>query len=189
MYVSPSLAFILPKIKITAMPYLGQITMFACNFAPSGWINCNGQFLPIQGYPALYSVIGLNFGGNGTSNFRVPSMGDVTPLGAGPGPGLSPRKIGDRGGYSIVSLNADQLAVHSHTPAATTKGTTQNPTAGVWATIGNVRPEPNLYATDMTNPQLMAAGILGSAGGVQPHNNLMPYQVVNICMSMTDDNL
>jgi len=163
--------------------------MFACNFAPRGWINCNGQFLPIQAYTGLFSVIGTNFGGNGTNNFRVPSMGDVSPLGAGLGPGLSPRTIGDRGGTVMVGLDASQLAVHSHTPAASTRGTTQNPAGGVWATIGNVRPEPDLYATDMTNPQAMTAGIIGSAGGVQAHNNLMPYQVVNFCLSMTDDSL
>lgn len=168
--------------------------MFACNFAPRGWINCNGQFLPVQGYQSLFGVIRTNFGGNGTTNFRVPAMGDKSPLGVGSGPGLSPRNIGDIGGKVTVSLDATQLAVHSHTPAASTKGTTMNPAGGVWATQGNVRPEPNLYATAMTNPQVMAAGIIGSTGGVQPggvqpHNNLMPYQVVNICMSMTDDNV
>ena len=162
--------------------------MFACNFPPRGWINCNGQFLPVQGYTALFGVIGTNFGGNGTSNFRIPALGDKSPLGAGQGAGLSPRKIGQTGGTNQVLLNASQLASHSHTPAASIKGTTANPAGGVWAAQGDVRPEPNLYATAMTNPQGLAANV-GSTGGVQSHNNLMPYQVLYLCMSMTDVSL
>jgi microcystin-dependent protein len=169
------------------MPYLGQITIFACNFAPRNWINCNGQFLPTQGYRALYNVIGTSFGGNGSANFRIPALGDLSPLGAGTGPGLSPRLIGQTGGLPQVPLNIDQLAAHAHAPAATTKGTTENPANAVWATIGNVRPEPNLYANAMTNPQAMTAGNIGSTGGTLPHNNLMPFQVLNLCMSMSED--
>ena len=169
------------------MAYLGQISIFACNFAPNGWAQCNGQVLPIPANQGLFQVLGTTYGGNGRSTFGLPQLANVSPLGAGNGPGLSPRVNGATGGERVVALNASQLAVHSHNPGAVVVGTAANPANAVWAQVGNVRPAPQIYAKSMVNPQLLTAGIVGSTGSGTPHNNLMPYQVVNICIALVQD--
>jgi microcystin-dependent protein len=162
------------------MAYIGEITLFACFFTPNGWFPCEGQFVPVQGYPGLFAVIGTNFGGNGSSNFKLPDLRAASPVGMGSGPGLSQRNIGATGGTPEVLLNTDEMPTHTHSPMASLKSTANSPVGAVWGTAGEVRPLPDLYAAAMVNPQAMTPGIIGSTGGGMPHNNLMPYQVITI---------
>ncbi|HWB92486.1 MAG TPA: tail fiber protein [Puia sp.] len=162
------------------MPYLGEITMFACGFTPNYFTGCNGQLLPIPRNTALFSLIETTYGGNGTTTFAMPDLGGVSPLGAGQGPGLSPRDLGEKGGESYVVLNADQMASHSHHPAALSGAKIATPANDVWSNPGNERPIPSFYASQMVNPQAMNTGLIGATGGGGPHNNLMPFLVVTI---------
>src|SRR5258707_3917634 len=124
------------------MAYIGEIRMFSCKFAHLGWASCNGAFLPIRAYPGLFSVIGTTYGGNGSTTFALPNLAALVAMHFGAGPGLTPRVIGQTGGEPVVMLNADQLAVHSHAPAATTPATNTLPTGGIWSSPGTVRPLP-----------------------------------------------
>lgn len=154
--------------------------MFACGFAPLGYASCNGQVMSIARNTALFSITGVTYGGNGTTTFDVPNLAGTSPMGAGQGPGLSPRDLGEAGGEVSVQLNSNELALHSHHPAAVSGANVATPAGDVWSNPANQRPTPNFYATQMTNPQVMNPNLIGSIGGGLPHNNLMPFLVVTI---------
>lgn len=114
--------------------YLGEIRPAAFNFAPYGWALCQGQLLPIQQYSALFSLLGIQFGGNGTTNFALPNLTGVVVLGAGNGAGLSPYVVGDQGGAPSVQLTNNELPPHTHLPAANSAGSDQTtPKGNVWS--------------------------------------------------------
>ncbi len=94
--------------------YIGEIKLVSFNFAPQGWAFCNGQLLPINQNQALFSLLGTNYGGNGTTNFALPDLRGRVPVGAGTGPGLTSRLEGDKGGLEATTLTVDQLPAHSH---------------------------------------------------------------------------
>ena len=154
--------------------------MFACGFAPNYFAGCNGQLMPIQRNVQLFSIIGVTYGGNGVSTFQMPDFAGRSPLSAGQGPGLSPRDLGEIGGETTVRLSADELAIHSHHPAALGGANVATPASDVWSNPGNQKPIPNFYASQMTNPQALTAGLIGSVGGGGDHNNLMPFLVVTM---------
>lgn len=161
--------------------------MFACSFAPEGWMVCNGQTLPTTYSPNLFKVIRFNFGGNGGSNFMLPNLQGAAPIGQGQGQGLSPRVIGSTGGKQTVTLTLNQIPVHNHQPAASLPATSSSPVGHTWSAPGNVRPAPDFY-TDQTpgtlnlNPR--AIGLIGQG---LPHNNLMPFQILNFCIALQGD--
>ena len=94
--------------------YLGQIMLFAGNFAPVGWALCNGQLLPINQNQALFAVIGTMYGGDGVSNFALPDLRGRAPICFGQGPTLQDYNVGDKGGVESVALNATQMPAHTH---------------------------------------------------------------------------
>ena len=96
-------------------PFLGQISLFGCNFAPQGWALCQGQVLSIPQNTALFSLLGVNFGGDGRTNFQLPDLRGRAPIGFGQGPGLSAYSIGQTGGYETVSISSANYPAHSHT--------------------------------------------------------------------------
>src|SRR5271166_3436062 len=95
-------------------PFLGQITLFPFNFAPVGWALCEGQLLPIRQYTALFSLLGVQFGGDGRTNFALPDLRGRAPIGQGQGPGLSDYDIGEAQGVEQVTLNTATIPSHSH---------------------------------------------------------------------------
>src|SRR5881227_3868311 len=97
-----------------AQPYVGEIRMFAGNFAPAGWMFCEGQLLPISEYETLFNLIGTTYGGDGQSTFALPDLQSRTTLHMGGGPGLSPRILGESGGVEQVTLTLNQYPAHSH---------------------------------------------------------------------------
>ena len=159
--------------------------MFGCGFAPNNYISCNGQVLAIQPNLALFSLLGTTYGGNGVSTFQLPDLGGMSPMHAGTGSGLSPRDLGETGGEAQVVLNASQMAMHSHNPAATTKPVSQTPGGDVFSNPENAKPAPNYFASQMTNPQALNATLIGSTGSGFPHNNLMSFLVVTfgVCVA------
>lgn len=106
-----------------ADPFIGEITIFAGNFAPMGWLFCDGSELPIVQYQALYSLIGTYYGGNGTTTFKLPDLRGRVPMGYGNGPSLTPRQIGASGGAEKVAIAANEMPAHSHTVQTTLSGT------------------------------------------------------------------
>src|ERR671920_41300 len=98
-----------------AQPYVGEIRMFAGNFAPAGWTFCNGQILPISQNTALFSLLGTTYGGDGKSTFALPNMQGSAPMHPGQGQGLSERDLGEMSGSEFVTLIESEMPVHTHT--------------------------------------------------------------------------
>lgn len=158
-----------------SQPFIGEIRMFAGNFAPVGWSFCNGAIIPIDQNDALFNLIGTTYGGDGQTTFALPNLQSRVPIHVGPGFAL-----GQSGGTETVTLTTSQIPAHSHVPLCNgSPGTQQGPDNGFWA-------EPSsgtIYST--AAPSLaMASSAIGSAGGSQPHDNMIPFLVINFILSL-----
>ena len=164
--------------------FLGEIRMFAGNYAPAGWEFCFGQLLSISGgNEALFSLLGTRFGGDGISNFALPDMRGRVPLHFGLGPGLTNRVMGQRFGTEAETLATNQMPQHQHQIMANNAPASNqnNPAAAVLAKS----PESfQNFTTDMTTPVSLNNAELSASGNSEPHTNLMPAQVLNfiICV-------
>jgi microcystin-dependent protein len=167
-----------------AEPFLGEIRIFAGDFAPEGWALCNGQLLPIAQNLFLFSVIGTTYGGNGQTTFALPNLQGSAPLMAGQGSGLTNRTINDRGGSTTVTLTQSQLPAHAHqVNASSLAGTRISPADGVWGAASVTRGQ-KLYSQNAGTAPLMRKDAFGSNGEDQPHNNLPPYLVLNFIIAL-----
>jgi len=164
-------------------PFVAEIRIFAGNFAPRGWAFCNGQLLPISQNTALFSLIGTTYGGDGRSTTALPNLKGRAPMHPGRGPGLTARRLGQRGGSEMISLSEAQMPNHTHTlrasngaadeegttsPANNTPGVPENANA-IYGTASNLTP---------------MAGVLQNNGGSQPHNNLQPFLTMNFIIAL-----
>lgn len=162
-------------------PYIGEIRMFGCNFAPRGWAFCNGQLLPIAQNTALFSLLGTTYGGNGTTTFGLPDLRGRVPIHFGQGPGLSSYSLGQTGGAESVTLLTTQIPAHSHTVnAADTGGNQTSPIAALPA-VESTGTSKN-FSNSGTGQ--MSPAMINPAGGNQPHPNLQPYQTINFCIAL-----
>ena len=154
--------------------FVGEIRIFAGNYAPVGWALCNGQTLPVTDYEVLYALIGITYGGNGSTNFNVPNLNATLPIGQGTGTNLTARVIGATTGVDTVTLTQPQLPAHTHSVmASTTAATTTIP--GPTLTLGT--PPTAFYdngAAASTSIYPMNQQALTSAGSNLPHDNHMP---------------
>jgi microcystin-dependent protein len=157
--------------------YLGEIRIFCGNFAPMNWMFCEGQLLPIQQYTALFSLLGTNYGGNGTTIFALPDLRGSAPISQGQGPGLTLRTVGEVGGSPNVTLTQDEMPAHTHNALGYPHtGSVNSPANAAWAQFATTARPPvstDLYAK--TGDVKMAPGALGVAGQNAPHNNMQPY--------------
>ena len=161
-------------------PYIGEIRMFAGNFAPAGWAFCDGQLMPISENDALFTLIGTTYGGDGQETFGLPNMQSRIPIHAGTGAGGITRIIGEMAGVEQVTLTTQQIPVHNHSFVASTAVGTQNAPAGEvlasGSTVLTYRP------TAPTQP--MAAQSISPTGGSQPHDNMVPFLCINYIISL-----
>jgi microcystin-dependent protein len=162
-------------------PFLGEIRMFAGNFAPFRWALCNGQLLTISQNTALFSLLGTFYGGDGKTTFALPNLQGNVPVHVGQGPGLSPYVQGQTGGTPAVTLLQTEMPGHNH-PVDCGSQPADQPSPGgfVWAM------EPTGLVNPYTSgaPNVPMANLMGNAGGNQPHNNLMPFLVVNFIIAL-----
>jgi microcystin-dependent protein len=158
-----------------AQPYVGEIRMFAGNFAPAGWMFCEGQLLPIEENETLFNLIGTTYGGDGQSTFALPDLRGRIPIHFGNGFNLA-----GTGGVEEVSLTVNQIAAHSHPFLVSTAPA--NAAAPLNALPGN-SPSVDLYIEDVAavNFSLQA---MGSVGSSQPHTNFQPYLCVDFIISL-----
>jgi microcystin-dependent protein len=169
-------------------PFLGQITVFPYSFAPYGWLDCAGQLLPISQYSALFSLLGTQFGGNGTSNFALPNLQGAVPVGQGIQPGGSTYIMGEPGGQENVTILTSTMPGHSHSLNATGNHGTNNSPEGLLLAnpqTGNPPHEKKaaIYNSAVPDTALTPASI-GPAGSNLPHNNLQPFLVLRYCIAM-----
>jgi microcystin-dependent protein len=158
-----------------AQPYVGEIRMFAGNFAPLGWMFCEGQLLPISENETLFQLIGTTYGGDGQSTFALPDLRGRIPIHQGNGFILA-----ETGGAEEVTLTVNQIPAHGHALLASTNpGAASNPGGNLIAEQANL----SVFIEDVLgvnlSPQAMA-----STGGSQPHTNFQPYLCVNFIISL-----
>lgn len=161
-------------------PYIGEIRMFGGNFAPAGWMFCEGQLLPISEYEALFNLIGTTYGGDGQVTFALPDLRGRIPIHMGTGTTGSSYVQGQMGGTESVTLSAAQVPAHAHPLLATNAVADQPNPAGAQFAL----PEEPLYAAPGASPSNLDAGIVGASGGNQPHDNMQPYLCVNFIISL-----
>ena len=158
-----------------AQPYVGEIRMFAGNFAPAGWMFCEGQLLPISENATLFQLIGTTYGGDGESTFALPDLRGRLPIHFGNGFILA-----ETGGVETVTLTTNQIPAHTHALLGSGDiANSPNPGASVIARSGQVNAFTNAAPSVAMSPQFA-----GSTGGSQPHDNFQPYLCVNFIISL-----
>ncbi|RMF80914.1 MAG: phage tail protein [Chloroflexi bacterium] len=161
-------------------PFVGEIRMFAGNFAPRGWAFCDGQLLAVSQNDALFSLLGTIYGGDGRTTFGLPDMRGRIPVHAGNGPGLSPRRLGAKGGQEKVTLTVNQLPSHTHPLNATQGAATDT------RPVGNAPAQSagaDIWSTRNVDVN-MATQSITTVGGSQAHTNLMPFLCVNFIIAL-----
>ncbi len=162
--------------------FIGEIRMFAGNFAPRNWAFCDGQLLAISQNNAMFSLLGTIYGGDGRATFGLPDLRGRLPIHAGgsAGPGLTNRNIGSKSGSETVTLNSNQLTSHTHSyEATTTAGSQSNPAGHVVASNASVK----LFIEDPPGVSMANTALTG-VGGSQGHNNLMPSLCVTFIIAL-----
>lgn len=161
-------------------PYMGEIRMFAGNFAPAGWAFCDGQILPISEYDALFTLLQTRFGGDGQETFGLPDLRGRVPIHNGNSPFGTTFTLAENGGTPEETLTVQQIPQHTHAWLASQNGGTQNNPGGNVLADGTAT---TLYraanANLPYNPQVISPN-----GGSQPHTNVMPFLAINFILSL-----
>ena len=167
-------------VSAGAEPFVGEVQWFAGNFAPRGWALCDGQLLAISSNTALFTILGTIYGGDGRTTFALPDVRGRVMIHAGNGPGLSNRRLGERGGTETETLTANEMPAHTHTLRASDGSATAiAPNGNVLASPGRTR----LYDSGAANADMDSAAIT-STGGNASHNNMQPYNTLNCIIAL-----
>ena len=158
-----------------AQPYVGEIRMFAGNFAPAGWMFCEGQLLPISENATLFQLIGTTYGGDGQSTFALPDLRGRVPIHQGNGFTLA-----ENGGVEVVTLTVSQIPAHSHAYLATTSNANDTNAQNNVA----AQPTSGFAYLNAAPPAAMSNTSVSPVGGSQPHNNFQPYLCVDFIISL-----
>lgn len=160
---------------------ISEIRIWAANFAPVNWMFCNGQLLQINQYTALYSLLGLTYGGNGTSNFALPDMRGRVPVGVGQNPNLRNHVLGEIGGVEQVNLLISNLPPHNHQVVVSNKFAGGDHPSGKY--LGASASDKGFYSDTPENSTL-APNVITPTGNGMPIENMQPYLGVNyiICV-------
>ncbi|PHR95908.1 MAG: phage tail protein [Oceanobacter sp.] len=168
-------------------PFIGEIRIMGCNFAPRGWATCDGQLLPISQNTALFSLLGTVYGGDGRSTFGLPNLQGRAAMHPGRGPGLTARRLGEVTGVASVSLSEAQLPAHKHivngVQGARDSGSPA-PTKMMAADAGTTGDNVVYVEASETVNTTMAAEALSTTGGGQPHENRQPMIGMNYCIAL-----
>lgn len=157
-----------------ALPYVGEIRLFAGNFAPAGWMFCNGALVPISENETLFQLIGTTYGGDGQTTYGLPDLRGRVPIHQG-----GNRVIGEMGGSETVTLTSAQTPQHTHTLKASSA--LSNGAAGGGGVLAATA--VNIYGSEDPDTSL-AAQAVASVGGSQPHQNMAPFVGINYIISL-----
>lgn len=165
-------------------PMYGEIRLFAGNYAPSGWLICDGRELNQQTDPVLFAIFAYTYGGSGLK-FNIPDLRGRVPIHQGSGPGLTPRALGSSGGEATVALTLNEMPMHTHFPmASASEAWTSVATGNLWG-----HGQEDLFSGEHeriygTTPNVMMhPQALGTTGGNQSHNNMQPYVAMHYVMA------
>ncbi len=164
-----------------AQPYIGEIRMFAGNFAPAGWMFCEGQTLPISENDALFTLIGTTYGGDGQETFNLPNLQSRLPIHMGTGPDGTTYQIAEMAGTEQETLSTQQIPIHSHALTCSTSTTNleSSPAGNVLAQSTSA----NMYIQDSPDGTLAPSSVQPQ-GGSQPHENTQPFLCINFIISL-----
>ena len=161
-------------------PYVGEIRIFAGNFAPQGWAICDGSILSIANFEVLFALLGTTYGGDGVNTFKLPDMRGRIPIHQGNG-----YVMGALSGSESVTLTSAELPAHSHAvQSSTAHGNTSSPAGALWATDGTGVAAPYRKAASGGTAVALAAGTVATSGGGQPHENRQPLLAMNYIISL-----
>jgi microcystin-dependent protein len=162
-----------------ADPFIGEIRIFAGNFAPRDWALCNGQLIPIAQNTALFAIIGTIYGGDGRTDYALPNLQGRAPMHEGQGPGLTSRRLGVKSGSTTATLTTQQIGAHNHGMNGVDEdAASDNPANALFALLrddgyGSGTPLAALHSDATTN-----------TGGNGAHNNFQPYLVLNFIIAL-----
>jgi microcystin-dependent protein len=161
-----------------SQPYVGEIRMFGGNFAPSGWMFCEGQLMPISENETLFNLIGTTYGGDGQSTFALPDLRGRAPLHQGSGFVLA-----QTGGAETVTLTTNQMPAHTHSVLGSAAGAAgTSPAGNIPGAMAGVT--TYAYGTDQPTTPLAPGTISAGGGGNQPHDNMQPYLCISFIISL-----
>jgi microcystin-dependent protein len=178
------------QMQAQSNPFLGEVQIFAGNFAPRGWAFCDGQLLPIAQNTALFSLLGTTYGGDGRTTFGLPDLRGRAAMHPGRGPGLASRRLGEKVGTETVTLTTAQIPSHSHTGTTSTTKIDLSTNVGTSDTsdgrhIGNHLGAFNEDATpDAKLGGVTSGTTINNIGGGQSHNNMQPSTTVNYIIAL-----
>jgi microcystin-dependent protein len=159
-------------------PFVGEIRMVGFNFAPQGWMFCDGQTLAISQYETLYNLIGTTYGGDGVQTFQLPNLQSRFPIHQGPDGDGNNYVMGQTAGTETVTLNASQIPSHSHSLGAVAlAGTETSPAGALWA-------ESALEQYSTASPTGTMGATLSQTGGSQAHENMPTFLAINYVISL-----
>lgn len=163
-----------------AQPYVGEIRIFAGNFAPAGWHFCDGSLLPISEYYTLFNLIGTTYGGDGESTFAVPDLRGRMPMHMGTNGGNT-YVIGEAAGVETVTLTTNQIPSHTHTPQVSASGDAFEPAGRTWSRSGA---GDRQYSSSTAGLVALHPQTVGVAGGGEAHDNMSPFLVTSFIISL-----
>jgi microcystin-dependent protein len=172
-------------------PFLGEVRPWALNFAPRGWLMCAGQLLPINQFTALFSLLGTNYGGNGTTTFALPDLRSRVPMKYGQDRSGNNYVIGEQAGEESVTILLSQLPSHNHAFSGTASpADVKRPVSGsAYAqstTAQSVSPGDNFYAAGTSNVvSINPNSVQAYPGSGLPHENRQPFLAINWCIATT----
>jgi microcystin-dependent protein len=161
------------------MPFIGEIRLFAGNFAPAGWAFCDGQTLPIAENDALFQLIGTTYGGDGQTTFNLPNLQSRVPIHMGTGPDGTTYQIGEMAGTEQETLTVQQIPIHTHPWLASNANAASPSPIGAVPAVA----QGDLYATGLS-PTPFSPMAVSPAGGSQPHENTQPFLCINYIISL-----
>jgi microcystin-dependent protein len=164
-------------------PFVAEIRMWGCNFAPTGWATCDGQLLPISQNTALFSLLGTFYGGDGKSTFALPNLQGSAAMHQGQGAGLADYFLGQQGGSEFITLLETEIPIHNHFVTGQNAHIGTIPAANASQSLAKSA-GGNSYTDQTTNLTQMSFNAIAPAGGSLPHNNMQPYLTVLFAIAM-----
>lgn len=167
-----------------AQPFVGEIRMFAGNFAPAGWMFCDGQLLPISENETLFQLIGTTYGGDGQTTFALPNLQSRIPIHMGTGSSGTTYQLAEMAGVESVTLTTQQIPIHTHGLICRdgAGASTADPTGAIWT-----HSDVNQYSNAAPDTPMGGGGVQFQstiAGGSQPHDNMLPFLCINYIISL-----